>query len=86
MVLSARLAGMPPAAAVAIHSAMWSVFWLLVVALLVLTATGAARLLYWRSRFSPEELVARPRALVVKHIAFVVIYGAGTAWAWTLVS
>lgn len=86
VVLSARLPGLPDAAAVVIHAAMWSVFWLLAAALIVLTATGAARLVYWRRESSPEELVAKRRALIVKHIAFIVIYGAGTAWAWTLVS
>ena len=85
-VLSARLPGMPDAAAVAIHAAMWSVFWLLAAALIILTATGAARLMYWRSHSSPEELVAKRRALIAKHVAFLVIYGAGTAWAWILVS
>lgn len=86
VVLSSRLSGMPTDAVAAIHSAMWAVFWLLVTALIVLTVTGAARLQYCRSRFSPEVHVAKRRALIVKHIAFVVIYGAGTAWAWTLVS
>ncbi|MDO8964547.1 MAG: hypothetical protein Q7W30_08675 [Coriobacteriia bacterium] len=85
LVLRDRLAGIPAQAAAALGDAMLSVFWLGVVALVVITVTGAVRLLYWRKQASPEELVQKRRALIVKHIAFLLIYGGGTWWMWTLI-
>lgn len=79
-VLARRLVGMPAEAAAALGDAMWLVFWLLVGALVMLTLTGALRLLYWRAEAMPEELTAKRRALIVKHVAFLVVYGGGTLW------
>lgn len=84
LVLSARLGGMPAEAAEALGDAMVLVFWLLVGALVALTVTGALRLAYWRAQAAPGELSAKRRALIVKHIAFLAIYGGGTLWAWLL--
>lgn len=84
LVLRPRLAVMPVEAATALGDAMTLVFWMLVGALVVVTITGAVRLLYWRAQTSAEELGAKRRALVVKHIAFLVIYGGGTFWGWAL--
>jgi putative copper export protein len=84
LVLRPRLAGMPAEAAAALGDAMTLVFWMLVGALVVVTITGAVRLVYWRAQTSAEELGAKRRALVVKHIAFLVIYGGGTFFGWTL--
>lgn len=84
VVLSGRLDAMPAEAAIALGDAMVFVFWLLVGALVVLTLTGAVRLFYWRAQAAPDELAAKRRALIVKHVAFLVIYGGGTAWAWSL--
>ena len=61
------------------------VFWLLVIALVGLTVTGAVRLFYWRSETPPEELKTKRGALVFKHVAFLLIYGVGTAWAAVMV-
>ncbi len=84
LVLSSRLAGMPLEAALALGEAMSLVFWLLIGALVVVTLTGVLRLAYWRQESAPEELLAKRRALIIKHIAFLVIYGGGTAWGWSL--
>lgn len=84
VVLSARLDPMPAEAAAALGEAMGFVFWLLVGALVALTLTGALRLFYWRAQAAPDELVAKRRALIVKHVAFLAIYGGGTAWGWLL--
>jgi len=83
-VLNRSLPGMPQEAALAVGDAMWVVFWLLIGALVVVTVTGALRLFYWRATTTSDELVAKRRALIVKHIAFLVIYGGGTVWGWML--
>jgi len=83
-VLARELPAMPPEAAEALGDAMSLVFILLVAALAVVTVTGAVRLFYWRSTTPPQELAEKRRALIVKHVAFLVIYGGGTWWAWTL--
>ena len=85
LVLSGRLAGMPAEAASALGDAMVLVLWILVGALVVVTVTGAVRLAYWRAQTAPVELAAKRRALVVKHVVFLVVYGGGTWWGWTLV-
>lgn len=84
LVLHGRLAGMPAAAAAAVRDANAAVFVLGLVALAVVTITGAVRLLYWRRQTAPEELAEKRRALVVKHVAFAVVYGGGTVWMWAL--
>lgn len=83
-VLSRRLDAMPTEAAVALGDAMVFVFWLLVGALVVLTLTGVARLAYWRAQSAPQEVAAKRRALIVKHVAFLAIYGGGSIWGWLL--
>lgn len=84
-VLSPRLPGMPPEASIAVGAAMRLVFQMLVVSLVVVTVTGALRLAYWRAITALHELAAKRRALVVKHVAFLLIYGGGTLWGWLLV-
>jgi membrane protein YdbS with pleckstrin-like domain len=84
-VIASRMQGVPTEAATVLSDANTVVFWLLVVSLVGLTITGAVRLLYWRSQTSPEELRTKRGALIVKHVAFLVIYGLGTAWAAWLV-
>lgn len=84
-VLAARAtAAIPPEAVAALDDASWIVFWLLLGALAVIGVTGALRLAYWRGQTSPDDLAAKRRALLVKHVAFLVIYGGGTWWAYTL--
>jgi membrane protein YdbS with pleckstrin-like domain len=80
-VIASRSQGVPPEAAAVLSDANSVVFWLLVVSLVGLTVTGAVRLLYWRSETPPDELKTKRGALIVKHVAFLLIYGFGTAWA-----
>jgi ABC-type sulfate transport system permease component len=83
--LSSQLPGMPAEASSAISLAQVRLWWLLVLSLVGLAATGALRLSYWREQASPDELKAKRAALVVKHIAFLITYGAGSVWAYSLV-
>jgi len=83
-VLNRELVGMAPEAAAAVGDAMLLVFWLLIGALVVVTVTGALRLFYWRATTPREELAEKRRALIIKHVAFLVIYGGGTVWGWML--
>jgi len=82
--LNRELAGMPSEAAAAVGDAMLLVFWLLIAALVVVTLTGALRLIYWRATTPSAELAEKRRALIIKHVAFLVIYGGGTVWGWML--
>jgi putative copper export protein len=82
--LAMQVPGMPAEAASAIELAQSRVWWLLVLALVGLGVTGGIRLFYWRSQASPGELAAKRAALIWKHIAFLVIYGAGSVWAYGL--
>jgi len=80
-VISAQSGGVPPEAAAVLAQASQTVFWLLAVSLMGLAVTGGIRLRYWRLDTPPEQLKAKRGALVVKHVAFLVVYGFGTAWA-----
>jgi membrane protein YdbS with pleckstrin-like domain len=80
-VIASRSRGVPPEAAAVLSDASGAVFWLLVISLVGLTVTGAIRLFYWRSDTPPEQLKTKRGALIVKHVAFLLIYGLGTAWA-----
>lgn len=73
----------PPVYA-ALFQAQWMIFGLLIAALVVIAVTGAIRLLYWRRETLPEELSSKRPALIGKHVAFLVIYGGGTVWAYLL--
>lgn len=64
----------------------WLVFWLMVAGLVVIAVTGALRLLYWRAETPADELAAKRPALIGKHIAFTVVYGPGTWYAWWLLA
>ena len=83
-VLKDRSNGVAEDALAALSEASQLIFWLLVGALVVITITGALRLFYWRQQTPPEERGPKRRALITKHIAFLVIYGGGTLWASTL--
>jgi len=80
-VIASRSQGVPPQAAAVLSDATRVVFWLLVVSLVGLSLTGGIRLFYWRVETTPDELKTKRGALVFKHIAFLLIYGLGTAWA-----
>lgn len=59
-------------------------FQLMLAALVVIVITGAIRLVYWRRVTPPAEMPAKRKALIGKHVAFVLVYGVGTLWAYTL--
>ena len=80
-VIASQSQGVSPEAAAVLSDANSVVFWLLVVSLVGLSVTGAIRLFYWRSDTPPEQLKTKRGALIVKHVAFLLIYGLGTAWA-----
>jgi putative copper export protein len=83
-VLDREAEGMPAEAVDALAAAGQVVFWLLVGALVVVIVTGAIRLVYWRQQTPPEERGPKRRSLIIKHVAFAIIYGGGTWLAWTL--
>jgi len=83
-ILHGRYASVPPEAAAVLRDAAGAVFVLGLVALAVIGVTGTVRLFYWRKQTSPGELKEKRRALIVKHVAFTVVYGGGTVWMWTL--
>jgi hypothetical protein len=83
--LWAQAGGMPREAAAALSLAATRVWWLLLLALVGLGVTGGIRLRYWRAQATPEELVEKRRALIWKHVAFILVYGAGTLWAWWMI-
>jgi putative copper export protein len=80
-VISSQSQGVPPEAAAVLAEANRLVFWLLIASLVGLSVTGAIRLIYWRSDTPPDQLKAKRGALVVKHVAFLLVYGLGTLWA-----
>ena len=80
-VVDYRMAGVPTEAAAVLAAAERTVFWLLAASLVGIAVTGAVRLLYWRQDTPPDLVVRKRTALVGKHVAFLLVYGAGTAWA-----
>jgi heme/copper-type cytochrome/quinol oxidase subunit 2 len=82
-----RLAATLPEVASALLDAQWAVFWMLLVALIVLAITGGFYLRYTRQKtraLSPEERATRRRLLIQKHVLLLAVYGAGTVWMWFL--
>lgn len=59
-------------------------FELLLGSLVVIAVTGVLRLVYWRKQTPKEEMPAKRPALIGKHVAFLLVYGAGTVWAYTM--
>jgi putative copper export protein len=82
--IDSRSQGVPAEAAAVLSAANRNVFWLLVASLVGLTVTGILRLFYWRRETAPELLRQKRRALIFKHVAFLLVYGLGTLWAATL--
>jgi hypothetical protein len=84
-VLNDRVAGgMPSEAAAAIAGVLNLLFWIVLGSLVVIFVTGGIRLRYWRKQGTADEEEYRRRALLVKHALYLVVYGAGTVWAWLL--
>jgi hypothetical protein len=82
--LETRMSGIPAAAGAALADIQHLLFWIVLASLLVIFVTGGIRLRYWRKQGSADEEAYRRRALLVKHVLYLVIYGAGTVWAWLL--
>jgi len=80
-VVRARAGGVPAEAAVVLAEAMRLVFWLLVASLGGLAVTGGIRLRYWRAETPSAHVGTKRAALAFKHVAFLAVYGLGTAWA-----
>lgn len=76
--------GMDAAAAAALAIVSRELFGALLASLLVIFVTGGIRLRYWRKQGTADELQYRRRALIVKHVVYLVVYGGGTVWAWLL--
>lgn len=70
----------------ALMEAMGDVFILSLVSLGTIGITGAGRLLYWRAATPPEEQGDRRRLLIIKHVVFALVYGAGTVWLYLQVA
>ncbi|GAB4278076.1 MAG: hypothetical protein Kow0056_10000 [Coriobacteriia bacterium] len=84
-VLSDRAQGMPAETMSAVTDAGRAVFALCVAALLLIFATGGIRLRYWKEQAEDGAVEEKRRALLVKHVAFLVVYSAGTYVAWLLI-
>lgn len=84
--LRGRLTGAGMEVAAALGDAQMLMWRVLLAALAFITLTGAVRLFYWRKATPAEEMPAKRPALIGKHVAFLVVYGGGTLWAWTLVA
>lgn len=84
-VIARRIAGAPDEAVAVLAEASTVLFWLLVGALIVIALTGGIRLRYWKAEAAPGTVAETRKALITKHIAFLVIYGGGTWWGWTLI-
>lgn len=85
LVLNARRLAAQPAVAEALLDAQWAVFWMMVIALVILAITGGFYMRYWKERATPEELEQKTKLLWIKHALFLVVYGAGTVWMWLLI-
>ncbi len=59
-------------------------FRLMLAALVVIAVTGGLRLAYWRTGVPAEEMPTKRPALIGKHVAFLLVYGLGTIYAYTL--
>jgi hypothetical protein len=84
-VVASRMVGVPADARTVLVDAERTVFWLLLASLVALGATGGLRLFYWRRDTPADELAAKRGALLLKHVAFLVVYGLGTAAAGWMV-
>lgn len=60
-------------------------FRILLVSLAVIAITGGIRLAYWKRDTPASDMRFKRPALIGKHVAYLLVYGAGTWWAWTMV-
>ena len=60
-------------------------FWIGLAAIILVMATGAGRTFtYVEGFYGKDAETARRRALIVKHIVLLAIFGAGAAWQYRL--
>lgn len=60
-------------------------FWIGLVAVTLVFATGAGRTFTYVDNFyGPEAELARRRALIVKHLVLFTVFGGGIWWQWTM--
>ena len=80
-----RRASAPPEAAPVLAELARQFFWIAVGAVVVVLSTGGGRTFtYVDGVYGPEAERTRRRALVVKHVVLLAVFGTGTAWAWAL--
>ena len=73
------------AAGPAMGALMRTFFWIGLGSIFVVMATGAGRTFtYVDGVYGPESERARRRALVVKHVILLLVFGSGTLWQWTM--
>jgi len=68
-----------------IHSVMKMFFWLGVISISLIIATGIIRLQNYRKTSRKEIETVKTRALIVKHVILTVIFLAGTCFAYYFV-
>ena len=62
-----------------------SIFWIGIASIVVVFATGAGRTFtYVDQHYGPEAERQRRRLLIIKHVVLVVVFGAGTAWQYSM--
>lgn len=81
-VLRSHVAQAPDQAVTALAAAMHDVFVLALVALGTIVVTGVVRLLYWRAVTPQAEIADKRRLLIIKHVGFAIVYGAGSVWLY----
>ena len=60
-------------------------FQLLLVSLLVVIVTGVVRLLYRRRESAADRAPAKRATFIGTHVAYALIYAAGTVWAYSMI-
>lgn len=75
----------PPEAGPVLAALCRRFFWISVGAVIVVFATGAGRTFtYVDGVYGPDAERARRKALAVKHVFLFLVFGSGTAWAYSL--
>jgi len=66
----------------ALHDVMKTFFWLGIASIVVILATGSARLLYYRTESAGEDGQIKKSLLIVKHVLFTFVFIGGTYLAY----
>jgi uncharacterized membrane protein len=74
-----------PGTAVILGALERSFFWIGIACIVVVFATGAGRTFtYVDQHYGPDAEQQRRRLLIVKHAVLIAVFGAGTAWQYTM--